>query len=323
MEEPYGFFGALNPTGHTAVYLARVCAETPVSLRRCHEGEMGVVISRYRGIRDYDWIAIPLIPYLYSVEEAADAPTRVNPAMVHRLRDHYREAHLTELGEDLPAGGFFYAGWAQLIGVSYERRIFALRFNTSAEQDDRLIAQMNADPNQSHFNILFNNCADFARALLDVYYPGTFKRSIFPDAGMTTPKQIAYKLARYGRKHPETGLAVYEIPQIPGYHRRSRSNKDVAESLATGAYAVPLAIASPYLLGGIFADYLVRSHHGVIPKHPEKLEASMLSALAGKPGEPTASEHLTLYATGSAHETPEDAARSNTGFVKNSVAVQE
>ena len=28
MEEPYGFFGALNPTGHTAVYFERICAET-------------------------------------------------------------------------------------------------------------------------------------------------------------------------------------------------------------------------------------------------------------------------------------------------------
>ena len=35
MEEPYGFFGALNPTGHNAIYFQRICAETPVKLRRC------------------------------------------------------------------------------------------------------------------------------------------------------------------------------------------------------------------------------------------------------------------------------------------------
>ena len=29
MEEPYGFFGTLNPTGHNAIYFERVCAETP------------------------------------------------------------------------------------------------------------------------------------------------------------------------------------------------------------------------------------------------------------------------------------------------------
>ena len=49
MEEPYGFFGTVNPTGHTAIYFERICAETPV-LRRCHTGEIGAVVSRYQGI---------------------------------------------------------------------------------------------------------------------------------------------------------------------------------------------------------------------------------------------------------------------------------
>src|SRR4051812_13144800 len=65
MEEPYGFFGALNPTGHTAVYFSRICTESPVKLRRCEPGETGSVIARYQGMAGYDWVAMPLIPYLY------------------------------------------------------------------------------------------------------------------------------------------------------------------------------------------------------------------------------------------------------------------
>jgi len=38
MEEPYGFFGTLNPTGHDAIYFARICADTPIKLRRCEAG---------------------------------------------------------------------------------------------------------------------------------------------------------------------------------------------------------------------------------------------------------------------------------------------
>jgi hypothetical protein len=68
MEEPYGFFGSVNPTGHNAIYFERICAETPVKLRRCEAGELGAVIARYKGIDGYDWVAIPLVPYLYSVE---------------------------------------------------------------------------------------------------------------------------------------------------------------------------------------------------------------------------------------------------------------
>ncbi|HTM12466.1 MAG TPA: hypothetical protein VL127_06130, partial [Bryobacteraceae bacterium] len=44
LEEPFGQFGGMTPTGHAAIYLSRVCAATPVSLRRCNQGELGAVI---------------------------------------------------------------------------------------------------------------------------------------------------------------------------------------------------------------------------------------------------------------------------------------
>lgn len=279
MEEPYGFFGALNPTGHNAIYFERICAETPVRLRPCGPGEMGVVIARYEGIDHYDWIAIPLVPYLYSVENAADVPSHVDRDMVRRLRDRYREAHLESLGLNLPAGNLVRGGWTQLVGAAYERRIFAIRFNTTVEQDDAVMARLNAGPNHTNFNLLFNNCADFARLALNDYFPRTFRRSIFPDAGMTTPKQISYKLVRYARKHPGTQLTVFEIPQIPGYRHNSHAVKGIDESFVTTIYAVPIVLVNPYLAGGLFLDYLVRGRYHPIPRNPEVLEPYDLSAL--------------------------------------------
>ncbi len=252
---------------------------TPVELRRCHAYEMGSVISRYEGIDGYDWIAIPLIPYLYSVENAADVPAHVDHDHVARMRDLYREQHLQELGRDLQPGSFLHSGWTQLVGAAYERRIYAFRFQTTPEQDDDLIARMNADPNSTQFDLLFNNCADFARVILNDYFPRAFRRSIFPDAGVTTPKQIAYKLVRYAHKHPEAQLTVFEIPQIPGYRRQSRSVKNIDESFVTTVYAIPIAIFNPYLAGGLFVDYLVRGRYHIIPKHPEILGPDNLSAL--------------------------------------------
>ena len=139
--------------------------------------------------------------------------------------------------------------------------------------------RMNSRANHSHFELLFNNCADFARVVLNQYFPGTFKRSIFPDAGMTTPKQITYKLVRYAKKHPEEDLAVFEIPQVPGYRHLSRSNKSISESLVTTVYAVPLAIVNPYLAGGLFVDYLVRGRYHLIPKYPKLLGPEDMAAL--------------------------------------------
>ena len=279
MEEPYGFFGALNPTGHTAIYFARVCAETPVKLRRCGPAELGSVISRYQGIAGYDWVAMPLVPYLYSVEDTTEVPARVNRETVLRLRDRYREQHLGMLGANLFAGNIVRGGWTQLVGVTYERRIYVFRFNTTEAQDDALIARLNDSENRSEFDLLYSNCADFARGVLNHYFPSTFRRSIFPDAGMTTPRQITYKLDRYAQKHPETGLTVFEVPQIPGYRRPSGKNKSVAGSLVTSAYAVPLAIVNPYLGGGILVDYLVRGRYPLVPANTTVLAPDRLYPL--------------------------------------------
>ena len=92
-------------------------------------------------------------------------------------------------------------GWTQLVGVSYDRRIYVFRFERTEEQDDAFISRMNERPNRSHFSLLFNNCSDFVRRALGFYFPGAFHRNIFPDAGMTTPKQLAQKLERYSRSN--------------------------------------------------------------------------------------------------------------------------
>ena len=317
MEQPYGIYGAINPTGHNAIYLARVCPETPVKLRRCGPGEPGSVISRYEGVDGYDWVDIPLIPYLYSVEDAAQVPDHVNHELVAELRNRYREEHFDSMGLDLSGGSYVRNGWTQLIGAAYERRIYAFWFQTTPEQDDALIAELNSRPNRSHFHMLFRNCADFARVVLNYYFPRSFHRSIFPDAGVTTPKQITYKLVRYARKHPEIELTVFEIPQVPGYRMHSRSNKDIAESFATTAYAVPITLINPYVFGGIFVDYMVRGRYHLIPKHPEVVEAGDLFILtesgAAKENLANAGAQAPGAASGGSAETQTDV-EANSGL---------
>jgi hypothetical protein len=281
LEQPYGFFGTLNPTGHAAIYLARICAESPTTLRRCHPGELGSVISRYQGIDHYDWLAIPLVPYLYSVERAGEVPDTVNKPTVAQLRDQYHERHLLSLGKDVQSGNFFKGGWSELIGASYERRIYAYRFNTTEEQDDKLIAQMNAGPNHSRFSMLFNNCADFSRSILNFYIPGVFDRTLFPDAGLTTPKLITNKLLHYAQEHQELALEVFMIPQISGYRKHSRSNHGIAESLITSPYAIPIAVLNPYLAGGLFVDYLFRGRAHLVPKDTKLADAPHINELTG------------------------------------------
>jgi hypothetical protein len=293
MEEPYGFFGFLNPTGHDAVYFERICAENPLKLRRCLPGELGAVITRYQGIAHYDWLAVPLIPYLYSVETSSEVPSRVDHDTVIRLREKYHDAHLQIMGKDVPRGGDRKRGWSQLVGAAYDRRIYVFRFATTIEQDDALIARLNHGPNHSRFNLLYANCADWTGNILNSYFPGTFRRSILPDAGITTPRQISYKLTRYARNHPETRLTVFEIPQVPGNRRHSHANKSIAKSLITSGYVVPFGFVSPYIVAGILVDYLGWGRYPLDLKRAEVLKPEHLAPLLTLPADSTPAPHST------------------------------
>jgi hypothetical protein len=262
LEEPYGGFGELNPTGHAAVYLSRVCADTPVRLRRCSPGEMGVVISRYYKIAGYDWIAIPLIPYLYAVENPADIPDFASAELVRELRDRYRRRYLEMLAPDRPNGEAPRGEWPQLVGVAFDRKIYGFQIETSEQQDDDLIGVLNARSNHgSRRNyaafFLSHNCADFARSILNLYYPHAVHRNFIADAGITTPKQVAKSLVKYQHRHTDLQFSSFVIPQIPGSRHPSQPVDGVAEALVRSKkYVVPLVILHPFVTGSIAFLYL-------------------------------------------------------------------
>ena len=258
MEEPYGEFGAVNPTGHAAVYFNHICADSPTSLRPCHDGEYGVVISRYHKIDGYDWLAIPLVPYLYAVDSPNDVPQTVDKEKVAALRDAYRQQHLLDLAPDNRHGGSPKGEWTELVGSSYDRTIHGFQVDSTPAQDQRFITTFNDRRNVGHFNLLFHNCADFSRVVLDIYLPHAIHRNFIADVGLMTPKQVARSLVSYGKKHPELDMTAFVIPQVPGSIRRSHPVDGVAESLVKSKkYLLPLVVLAPEVTGGVAVAYLV------------------------------------------------------------------
>jgi hypothetical protein len=256
LEEPYGFFGHLNPTGHSAIYLSDVCADTPVRLRRCDPGETGVVIARYSGIEGYDWVAMPLLPYLYAVTSPDQIPYRANKATVERLKEAYRRKYLTDILPDGPDHTNPKGHWRELMGSAYIRKIYGFSLEGSPEQDDALIAAFNDQKNHSHFNLFFNNCANFAEKVLNFYYPHSVHRSFVDDVGLVTPKQVAYSFQKYAKRHSDLEFTTFVIPQVPGSIHRSKPPHGVLEGLLeTKMYSVPLAFLHPFVAGGMVAVY--------------------------------------------------------------------
>jgi hypothetical protein len=257
MEEPYGAFGAMNPTGHAAVYLNHICADSPTVLRPCHDGEFGVVISRYHKIDGYDWIAIPLVPYLYAVGDVSEIPATADKDQVAGLRNAYRRTYLLDIAPDSRKGGPPKGEWTQLVGSSYDRTIHGFQIDSTPEQDMRFIAIFNDRKNVGHFNLFFHNCADFSRVVLDTYMPHAIHRNFIADVGLMTPKQVARSLVAYGKKYPEIHMSAFVIPQVPGSIARSHPVDGVAESLVKSKkYLIPLTVLAPEVTGGVVAAYL-------------------------------------------------------------------
>lgn len=291
LEEPYGRMGFFTATGHAAVYLSAVCAESPVVLRHCAPGETGVVISRYNRVGGYDWVAIPLIPYLYAVERPEDVPLFASAKTAAFLRDRYRRKYLENIVPDGRNGETPGGNWYQLIGSSYDRAIYGFEIETTADQDEALIRKLNGLPNRSHFNLVTNNCADFAKGVLNFYYPKSLHRSLVGDLGITTPKQMAKMLTKYSEHHPDLQFSRLIISQVPGSMPRSTNVHGVVESFFKAKkYIVPSVVVSP-----IFAGCLAAVYVGAGAGHFEPGRNAMVFIVGSEPERPLGQEDRRAY----------------------------
>ncbi len=267
LEEPYSYDGAFAGTGHAAVYLSNICAESPVVLRRCLPGESGVVISRYHRVAGYDWIAVPLYPYLYAVEKPGDIPLFADVKLEGALRDHYRRENLEHLIPDGPGGETPTGDWYELIGSAYDRTLYAFQLPTTADQDDAFIARYNSKPNRESYKLVTKNCADFVKDVVNFYYPKAVRRGVISELDVSTPKHAAKTFVQYAKKHPELRLTAYVIPQVPGPIRRSRPVRGALESVFKAKkYEVPLLALHPVVGGALAAGYYL----GGGPFNPSK-----------------------------------------------------
>jgi hypothetical protein len=256
--EPFGTFGTYIPVGHATIYLDRVCADGPLKLRMCQPGEpAGVAISRYDHIGDYDWLATPILQFLYAADRPEDTLQYATPELVDSLRRQYRHRVLNTLFPDGTETASRNNEWWESVGMAYIRRYWGYQLATTRAQDERFVAAINARPNQHIYGAYHANCANFAADVVTFYYPGIVKKNRLADLGALLPTQLARSVYIYGRDHPEAELKVVEIPQVNGSIRRSHAVRGGAESfLKTKRYVFPLSILQPEITVTLFGLYL-------------------------------------------------------------------
>ena len=249
----------ITGSGHSAVYLSRVCADSPVKLRLCRPGEQGSVISNYTTLGEdqpFEWNVVPLSVYLYGVEDLRYQPLLGSRRIKYVLEERYREKYLSAFCASESCITSDKAEWREMVGATLSRSIYIFIVKTTVEQDRDFIADFNSLPNQNHFNGVTRNCADFTRRLINTYFPHATSPDYINDFGMTSPKAIARSFTRYAERHPEAGLRVLHFAQLPGTIKRSSECRKGTEQLYhSKKLLVPMAIFAPYALPVVAASY--------------------------------------------------------------------
>ncbi|MGC1417254.1 MAG: hypothetical protein WA817_18340 [Candidatus Acidiferrum sp.] len=262
-------FARISGSGHSAVYLSRICAESPIKLRLCRPGEEGSVMSNYTTLGEdqpFEWNIVPLSIYLYGVEDPQNRPLFGSQKIKHVLEERYREKYLAGLCNTAECRTSNKAEWREMVGATLERSVYAFVVSTTVEQDLALINEFNSLPNQNHFNGITRNCATFARHILNTYYPHAARADYLNDFGLITPKAIARSFARYAARHPEAQFRVLHFAQLPGTIKRSTECRNATEQLYhSKKLLVPMLIFADHELPFIAASYLLTGRFN--PEH--------------------------------------------------------
>jgi hypothetical protein len=214
-------------SGHSAVYFSNICADGPVKVRLCREGEQGSVITTYENFGEngnYDWNVVPLNIYMYGVADPDRRPLIASEKIKTALEDEYRKKFLAEYCTG-PCETNLKANWRSTVGATFNRSLYVFVVRTTLEQDLATIQKLNALPNKNHFNVFVRNCADFAVEIVNGYFPHAAHRNLINDFGMTSPKAAARSFAGFAHSRPDLDYRVLHYAQMPGTYKRSDKNR--------------------------------------------------------------------------------------------------
>ncbi len=287
--EPFGSFGRMMPVGHAAVYFDRICADGPLKVRMCRPGEQaGVAVARYHQIGEIDWVASPIMEFLYAVDRPDEVLTWTTPENQWALRQAYRERYLSKLVPDGHEYDVATNEWWETAGVAYNRKVWGYQLDTTVEQDERMVAFLNSDPNHHLYHLTRTNCANFVEMLVNLDFPGAVHHSIGADFGWMTPKQVAHCVWLYGEAHPDLHLKVIEVPQVPGSLVRSRPAWGAAEAgIKTIPYLLILSVIQPEVPITCAVMYYTHGRfplgRAAVPVQPANFDRRMPLQMAGDP----------------------------------------
>ncbi len=234
----------ITGSGHSAVYLSRICPASPVKLRLCGPREQGSVMSNYTTLGEdepFEWNIVPLSVFVYGVADPRNRPLFTSWKIKGALEENYRDGVLRDYCDGRSCQTSHGAEWREMVSASSERTLYILVVSTTVEQDKALIEKFNDAPNVNHFNGFRRNCADFTKDVINTYFPHAAHRNAVNDFGMTSPKGVARSFAHYAHGQPESDYHVKHFAQLPGTIKRSSECREGTEQLYHSKKLLPVA----------------------------------------------------------------------------------
>ncbi len=280
LHEAQGVSGEMTGAGHIAIYISNVCADSPLAIRKCrHDEQKGVVMATYPNFgtdKNYEWLAMPLMPYLYGVDSEQAVPLYANGEIRTLLDETNRAKYLSKIIPAMSDGTLAPGRWSMSVGQGFNRDLYAFTVKTTAEQDARFIEKYSTTGENNDFNVMFKNCADFVGKIMNFYFPNSSSRDFINDFGMTTPKGLARSFKKYTNKRPAMLFHVTKYPQIDGPIMRSFGMRNFTEMAFTSKkYFVTELLTMPVLMPLFAGTYYLTGYFNIDSAYRDYPSAEM------------------------------------------------
>ncbi len=297
VETPTGLLGFLSNVGHVSVWISHGCLDPSGHITFC-ENSAGLVLTSTAYWPNPGAAAIPADLFFLGTQPGVAGRDRA--AWTGTLGGMYPEVQ--------PAVGAKYLGRAWLRGLR------VLKFATSAEEDRRVLAEVDAAQRDYHYSYSARNCAFYAQTILQRYFGPEFHGNRALELGIETPRAVERALRHRLKKD---GIE-YQVLQFKGdlRHAWRQPSRNICESaILDPKYAIPLLMYQPYLYVGFAGCYAaIRISTWASVQHPPLLRGEPMQFAGSQPRDQRlqAFEQLTGVATSSFDEAAPGASTKKT-----------
>ena len=256
LETPTGLLGFLSNVGHVSVWISRGCLGSTGRIEFC-EGSPGLVLTSAAYWPNPGAAAIPA--GLFFLGEQPGLPGRSQAAWAGTLAKSYPDVE--------PRVGAKYLGRAWL------RSLRVLQFKTTAEQDRKVLAELDSELRSYSYSYSHRNCAYFAQTVLRHYLGPDFHMNRVLEFGIDTPRALERALKRNLAAQGTTFQTIRFRGSI--WHSWREPPRNICESAVLDPkYAVPLVLYQPYIYAGFAGCYAVIRIASIAKGNPSLLLAS-------------------------------------------------